>query len=483
MKKIIKNIALFLCISIVYSSCTSIDFGDTNENPNGPTAAVTSQLLTFAQSYVPGIVTNITGILYTQQLTEGQYPGESKYSTLTYSYNGYYTGPVQNLNRIIQLNQDEATKSVAALYGDNNNQIGVAKSLRAYFLAFMTDRWGALPWTEAFQGIDFPQPKFDTQEEIYNYMFAELDEAISLMNTSNSGPAGDVVFGGNMTQWISFANSLKLTLALRISDANPSLAKSKFEAAVASGALIMSNSDNLEFNYGSDDANDSPWNDRFKTREDYILSETLVEALRSNLDPRLFKFGEPARDGSASNPMFPGGIDAKYVGAENGKVNGNVPDYSFPSAAVIYDPVYPSLIYSSAQTKFALAEAKLKGWNVGSASAASLFKQAIEDSMEYWGVSTADTNAYTAAHTSVTINDIAYEKWVALYLNGPEAWAEWRRLDAPALTPSIYASDARIPVRHAYDSSVEDNNKTNYDAINASQGPDNLHTKLWWDKN
>ena len=62
---------------------------------------------------------------------------------------------------------------------DNNNQIAVAKIMRSYYLQYITDRWGALPWSEAFQGIAFPQPKFDSQEELYNFMFAEIDEALA----------------------------------------------------------------------------------------------------------------------------------------------------------------------------------------------------------------------------------------------------------------------------------------------------------------
>lgn len=482
MKKTIKNIALLICVSIFYSSCDSIDFGDINDNPNGPTVAVTSQLLTEAQKSIgESVVTSVRGILYTQQLTEGQYPSDSRYTALTSNYNVWYTGSIQNLNEIIKINNDPELMLGAVAFGDNNNQIAVAKIMRSYFLQYITDRWGALPWSEAFQGIDNPQPKFDSQEELYNYMFAEVEEALTLIN-SNAGPQGDLIFGGNMARWRMFANTLKMTMALRISDANSSLAKSKFEEAVAAG-VVTSNTDNILFTFGADDNSDNPWEDRFESRVDYLLSETLAESLRSNVDPRLFKYVEPSRDSTGTNTNFPGGIDAKYVGAPNGYVNGNVQDYSLPTTTVTGDQTYKSPIYTSSQVKFALAEAKLKGWNVGSGTTASLFKEGIEDSMSFWGVAQADIDDYTAAHTSAALADIAYEKWVALYLNGPEAWAEWRRLDMPVLTPSGNAVDARIPVRDAYDSSVEDNNATNYAAVVATQGVDDLHTKLWWDVN
>ena len=209
----------------------------------------------------------------------------------------------------------------------------------------------------------------------------------------------------------------------------------------------------------------------------------MIESLRSNLDPRLFEYAMPARDSIYPNPAFPGGIDAAYVGAPDGKVNGNVPDYSFPPSEIIYDDnTFPTPIFTAAQMKLAMAEAADRGWNVGS-DALTLMKEGIVLSMEQWGVDTAEATAYADKYSAYTTEDMAYEKWVALYMMGQEAWSEWRRLDAPALTPSEFAADERIPVRLAYDASVESNNKENYDAIVAQQGPDDLHTKLWWDVN
>lgn len=481
MNKAFRKIATLFCAAAFMSSCDTVDFGDTNVNPSGPSAAVTSQLLTQAEKTVSTIGTHLSGILFTQHITEGQYPGESRYATLNYNYNSYYTGPLMNLNRIIELNEDEATRDQAGLYGDNNNQIAVATILRAYILQFMTDRWGGLPYSEAFQGVQNTKVKFDTQEELYNTMFADVDAAIALINKNALGPKGDVIFSGDMDRWHLFANSLKMTMAIRISHVNPSLAKTKFEEVINSGVYIDTNAENIEFNYGSDDASDSPWEDRFQTREDYIASEAMVEALRGNLDPRLFKFFDPSRDGTTDIPNFPGDIDAAYVGAEDGKVNGNVPDYSFPTSTIIYDQTYPTPIYTAAQMKLTMAEAALNGWNVGGSTSQELFEEGVEASMEYWVADETMATDYVSNLGTVSIDDIAYEKWVALYLNGPEAWAEWRRLDAPALTPSEYAGDPRIPVRHAYDAAVGDNNKANYDAIVAAQGADDLHTRLWWD--
>jgi len=483
MKNILKKIVILSSILIIYGSCETVDFDNINDDPNGPTVAIPSQLLAQAQKYVggtennsngnddiEGVLTRRGGLLYVQHITQGQYPSWAKYSVTELSYNQWYTSPLQNLNEIIKVNESSDTSVSAGAFGDNNNQIAVAKLLRAYILNFMTDSWGYLPWSEAFQGIQGSQPKFDSQESIYNYMFDEIDQALALIN-SNAGPSGDVMFNGDMSKWTKFGNTLKLIMALRISDVKPGLAKIKFEAAVASGNLINSNADNLMFTYTDSEESDNPWEDRFESRKDYILSETMVNFLQTNSDPRLPKFANPSSTGNV------------FVGAPNGKVNGNVDDFSFITSDIINKQTYSAPIYTLAQTKLSLAEAALKGWNVGGGSAPALFKEGIEASMLQWGVDQADVDAYTAAHTSSTITDIAYEKWVALFLNGTEAWAEWRRLDAPVLTPSTFANLQVIPVRHSYSSSVGDNNPDNYLQVISDQGLDDNFTKLWWDIN
>lgn len=483
MKSLNTKIGLIVSFMVFFTACDTIDYEDTNQNPNGPTAAVTSQLLTNAMVSMTTILVDETPILYMQHITQGQYPGASRYNVLNQSYDSWYTGPLTDLNRIIDLNSDEETAGDALSYGSNNNQIAVAKIIRAYYLHYMTDKWGALPWSEAFAGIENPQPAFDTQESIYNYMFAEIDEAVGMVEMSEPGPTGDYLFGGDMDTWVTFAANMKMVMALRLSDVSASVSQSMFEQAVATGRLITDNSDNIEYTYGTDDASDSPWMDNFRTREDYILSRTMVEYLRDNQDPRLFEYAEEARDSVSPVTNFPGDIDEGYVGAPNGQVNGNVPSYSFIRSEIIYTPDYPTPIFTAAQVYFSMAEAASYGWNVGGGTAASLYEAGIEASMEYWGVDSAAITDYIAAHPYTGIDDIAYEKWVALYLNGPEAWAEWRRLDAPYLEPSAFASDPRIPVRMGYDPSIADNNEANYNAMIGFQGPDNNYTNLWWDVN
>ena len=125
MNKIYKILGVSTCLAIFCISCETVDYGDVNVNPNGPTAAVSSQLFTTALSQMPEILVDETPILYMQHITQGQYPGASRYNQLSFNYDNWYayngentdTGALQNLNFVIKLNTDEETSESASAYG------------------------------------------------------------------------------------------------------------------------------------------------------------------------------------------------------------------------------------------------------------------------------------------------------------------------------------------------------------------------------
>ncbi|MFY9215879.1 MAG: SusD/RagB family nutrient-binding outer membrane lipoprotein, partial [Flavobacteriaceae bacterium] len=115
------------------------------------------------------------------------------------------------------------------------------------------------------------------------------------------------------------------------------------------------------------------------------------------------------------------------------------------------------------------------------------YNKGIQASMDQWGVSATDATAYLAEasvkfDTSKAMEQIATEKWVSLFLQGSEAWAEWRRLDYPQLSPAPDAlTGTGIPVRYGYSANTAALNEANYNAAVSAQGADNQDTKLWWD--
>ena len=148
MKNIHKIKLLLLAVLVSFTACETVDFGDTNVNPNEPSNAVTASLLTNAQRGISGYIANTTSNLYVQYLSNGQYDEESRYQTLNWSYDGSY-GLITDLNKIIQINNDDETRVGAQAYGSNANQLAVATILRAWYFHGMTDRWGMLPYSEA----------------------------------------------------------------------------------------------------------------------------------------------------------------------------------------------------------------------------------------------------------------------------------------------------------------------------------------------
>lgn len=475
MKNNIKNIStLLFAVLISFTACDTVDFGDLNVDPNSPSSASTASLLTNAEKSISGYISSGTATHYVQYLSTGQYDEVSRYQTLNWSFDGFYA-TLTDLNKIIELNSDPATNVAAQANGSNANQIAVATILKAYFFHGMTDRWGMIPYTQALQGLENPYPAYDSQQTIYNGLFNELDSALAMMDGGN-GPVGDIILNGDMAGWATFANTIKLVMALRLSNADATTGKAKFLEAM-SGA-ISSNSENIKYQYLSEDTNDNPWQDAHETRRDYLLSDTMVDAMVgagtsfAPEDPRLEKFAEPAFN-------FPG----EFKGAPYGISNSTIDDYSMMNDDLIFDGAAPLMIYTYAEVLFARAEAAALTWTTEDASA--LYEMAIAASMDQWGVDSTDADTYIALNAYGSSADIAYEKWVALYLQGYNSWHEWRRQKAmgyekPLTAPADLLSNATgIPQRQGYSATASSLNEANYNAAVSTQGPDDLNTITW----
>lgn len=475
MKKIFQ-ISLITALMVVAVSCD--DFGDINLDPNNTVSVAPETLLTNSLVSISSITGSATEVLYTQMMSETQYTDASRYVTVNFDFNGWYTGPLANLKHIIDLNSDEATSADALQSGSNANQIAVARILKAYFFHVMTDRWGPLPYTQSLQGRGNLEPAYDSQEAIYTDIIKELKEAVAQMD-GGAGVKGDFVLGGDMAHWAKFANSVRAIAAMRMSNVAPQTAQTEFAAAVASG-IILSDDESVYYPYLADANNQNPWFARFITRTDYAISSTMVDYMKPLDDPRLSVYADPAPNFGDVRGM-PYGIDAA----------GDIPndDVSFPGNPGVRGQDAPIAVITNAQMNFMLAEAAHRGWVSGSAQ--SYYEAGIAASWRQWGVfDQAAYDAYIANpvvawDANKAMELIGTQKWVALYLQGMEAWAEWRRTGYPALTPApdALSADGEIPRRFGYPTTERDLNAANYSsALQLLGGPDELNTKLWWDK-
>ncbi|MER3470081.1 MAG: SusD/RagB family nutrient-binding outer membrane lipoprotein [Chitinophagaceae bacterium] len=409
-------------------SCTKYDFGDYNNNPapDRTQNPQTSSLLTNAiWGSVRGLtLTDFNSDLYAQYLSEIQYPGVSLYQNPQSDWSGYYAGPLEDYQTIINLNTSTPSASNVAGNGDNASQIAIAKIMKAYLFAQVTDRWGDVPFSQALSSTN-RTPQYDAQATIYQGIINMLKEGV---NGFGNGAAvkGDILFNGDASKWKKFANSLRMILAMRAVKADQNFAKTEFLSAYNDAAgHITTNADNPNFTFPGGGFN-NPYYDNFSTRTDYAVSKTFVDIVQgvSSSDPRL--------------PNMITKPGANFKGAPYGWERASITawlssnqDYGVPSARITAINATLPLI-TAAEVLFVQAEAAAYGWIP--ANNAADYYNAITQSMGRWGVTNqAAINTYLAdpnvsigtSYGTGALAKIYTQKYIDLFMNGPEAWFEW----------------------------------------------------------
>ncbi len=385
-------------------------------------------------------------------------------------------------------------------------QFAMAKILKVATMHQVTDYYGPIAYS---QTGSVSGNLYDSQEEVYKAFFKELDEAIEALEPY--AVAGttiledyDIVYGGDVAKWVRFANSLRLRLAMRVVYADAALAQAEAEKSIASAVgVITSNSDNAvvsgighhplwEINVNFNDA-------------DTQMNASMDCYLNGYNDPRMFKIAKAAADGKLHGVR--NGINpAAWTPYKNGA--GNI---SAPNAGI-----YKLCWLNAAEVAFLRAEGALRGWAMGG-DAKDFYEQGITLSFEEWGATGAE--GYIADNTStpaafvdnvstnnasapstVTIawsnadgfeaklEKIGTQKWIALFPNGCEGWAEYRRLHYPKLLVPVtnfnddVNTDQQIR-RVPYPVSEQSDNPDGYaSGVSKLGGADNAGTRLWWDK-
>ncbi|OGX89865.1 SusD/RagB family nutrient-binding outer membrane lipoprotein [Hymenobacter coccineus] len=357
------------------------------------------------------------------------------------------------------------------------NQLACIEVLSVYAWTVLVDTYGNVPYTEA---LDFnkPQPKYDDAATIYTDLFARLNAAITSMKSGSAGlGSADLVYGGNMTSWIKFANSLKLRMAITTADANAAQAKTQAEQAAPN--VFAANGDQANFVFQAAPPNANPlWENLVQSgRKDFVGTDFFINQLETLQDPRLPKYFQVAAAG-----MAPG----TYIGGVYG-TNNNASSFSQPGVA-LQDPTLPAVLESYSEVEFLLAEAAARGFSVGG-TVTTHYNAAITASIQQWGGSAADAATYlaqpgvayaTAAGTTYK-QKIGVQKWISEYIQPVQAWTDWRRLDSPTLTAPAGALSG-IPVRLRYPTEESNLNGTNYAAAATAIGGDKVETKVFWDK-
>jgi hypothetical protein len=481
-------IALIPILSVV--ACKNIT--DINVDPKNPQNVPAATLFSnaersFADLYTSSNVNTNIFRLIVQYWTETTYTDESNFDLTTRQiprqiWNGLYRDVLRDLREAKSLipNQSLSTNaSVDAAIKQNQNAQAEIMEIVAWY--YLVTTFGNVPYTEALNS-DNTQPKYDDQKTIYYDLLARLDVAISNLNTAQEGfGSADLIYDGDITMWKKFANSFKLKMGMTIADFDNAKAKQVVESAVASG-VFTSNNDNAEFRYLPNPPNTNPvWVDLVQSgRKDFVGASTIVNRLKALNDPRLpfyFTF-----NGTGSN----------YTGGTPG-ASSNYSTFSKPSGQALVssstghvtDPDFPGLLLSYDEVEFYLAEAVMRGYNVGG-TAIQHYNRAITASILWWGGTQAQADAYLLQPGVIfdPINwrqRIGEQKWLALYNRGWDAWIEWRRLDYPQLTKPATAQTA-IPLRFTYPIPEQNVNTANYNNAASAIGGDVVTTRLFWDK-
>ena len=286
--------------------------------------------------------------------------------------------------------------------------------------------------------------------------------------------SNDIIYDGDISKWKKFSNTVRMLMALRLSEVDPATAQAEFVSAIDDG-VFTSNDDNLFFQHLADANNQNYWYGQIvnQNREWWALTEGLVDQMKPVNDPRLPIYGNPARD------------SGEYVGMLYGdEVNLGTQEYSLLGDA-IYAQDAPVYLVTYAQVLFAMAEASQRGWIAG--DTASFYESAIESSILQWTGNT-DTVADFMMEPGIAFNDaigieqIATQRWVHLFMFGYEAWAEWRRTGFPNIMVS--PNGAAVPARLSYPDNEAFNNEVNYNEALDRQfgGEDSIYGQLWWDE-
>lgn len=405
-------------------------------------------------------------------------------------------------------------KTIMDFKGAGSPEYAIASIWWVYGFHHLTDYFGPLP----YYGLGQTEEPilYASQQEIYDDFFNKLRQAVEVLEATdrnNIFGGHDLIYQGNKDRWIKFANTLRLRLAMRISYVDPYKAQQEAESAVAGGVMESPQEDAMLTKALA--GNDSNPLARISVWREFAMSSTMYSYLVGYEDPRLEHYFQ----------KVPG--LGEYKALRNGQPNSelNRPEHQanqlsqigpswvrWDGASWKEEGTRKQDIMHAAEAYFLRAEGALNGWNMG-ADAASLYEQGIRTSMLQWGITDQETiewyinsTATPIAVPDVTNSDpvsnlpikfsinseeqraqIITQKWLAIYPDGFEAWAEYRRTGYPKLYELIQNDASQLAdgekIKRLPFPSLEyqTNNEGLMYGIQLLGGPDNLATRLWWD--
>ncbi|MEH0157933.1 SusD/RagB family nutrient-binding outer membrane lipoprotein [Limibacter armeniacum] len=469
-------------------SCTN-DFEEINKNPNVPTEdKVAAEYLfttALATTHPTGVWQYRLNSLGTEVMafhTIDAFGNATNYGTNSRGWVAEYWRQSYQLvvNPLVS-----AYKIVDAGEATDKNQLkAIINTWKAYYFHRMTDMYGDIPFSEAGrvdEGIY--KPKFDRQADIYATLISELGDAVDTLeiargNTSTFGTQ-DILFDGEYEKWYRFANSLRLRLATRWGDTqavNEALSKDLIDQVGFNVADRFDSSDGI-----SDGENTNgdyvalAWGEANKPTAAMLNIMQNRNADPTDDDPRLMRYFVKGTDSLGVEVGYKSIITgADYTGAySNSEYTTINPDY-------IFGRITPALIMDAGEVYFLKAEALLV---TDITAAKEAYKMGVNASLEYYDLDSDVETSYPEFWSVLSANfdtnpkeAIITQKWVALFSNGPEAYAEIRRTGYPTFVEGEdYVGSGQMPTRIDYPDFEYTSN-----GDNATSAASNT-SGFWWD--
>lgn len=505
---------LLCTLSLGMTACTA-NYEDINQNPYGVTDGqmdrdgynIISALLTMQNNVIP---TEVNTCQFTDCVLGGPWGGyfsdsnaswDAKISTYNASDNWMYPMFKDIIPAIYPAYRRLQHVTTAAV------PLSIAMILKVAAMHRITDTYGPIPYSK-IGGEGKLQVTYDTQKSIYQTMFDELDLAIKQLTEHQAETItakADLIYGGDLKNWIRYANSLKLRLAMRVVYADEELARTKAVEAVSHPlGVITSNAGNAALTTFGEKGNPMDVSVKYNDGDSHANAD-ITSYMNGYQDPR--------RAAYFVKSAF---TEAPYMGLRSGITIPAASTFTKYSAIRI-SGASPLQWMNAAEVAFLRAEGALRGWQMGG-TAQSFYEQGIRLSFEQWKVSGADAYIADAEHqpeiykdplgiyshtgttSTITIhwNDsdtfernlerIIVQKWIANWTLGNEAWAERRRTGYPQLMPVVVNGSQGLlkngdtPRRLPYPLDEYSSNTVNVrDGVAKLGGADNIATRVWWD--
>ena len=385
-----------------------------------------------------------------------------------------------------------------------------------------TDMFGPIPYKEAGKGlITVP---YDSQEEVYKAMFADLTTSIEVLSKylEQGGttllPAADAVYGGDVKKWIVYANSLMLRLAMRVYYADSALSQKYALQAVNHPQGVMKVvADEAKMEKGAGLVFKNNLDDLINQYKECRMGSSMYAYLAGYEDPRLPKYFTTSQARQAQDV----GAFGRYLAVPTGHDVGSNSTFEAASKPAIKNAT-PTYWMRASEVYFLLAEAALRNWQVGG-TAEEFYKKGIKTSFEENGIPADEVEDYMESETTPAeynlamyspwlqveekaptfttvkwegqteqkLEKIITQKWIALYPNGQEAWSEYRRTGYPRLHKVVINHSSgevdtykgirrmRYPANRA--TSPEEIENLDKARKLLKGGLDKAGTRLWWD--